>query len=179
MTILGLACFVIAAVLAVWLFMVWRGVSRDWLPSDLKAGKLVRIEENFVTDEPYPVVGRPDQVYRLADGLHAPVELKNRDTFKVHETDVAEISLRAWLMRRNGLATAQYGYLAINNRKSGKRQAIRVDLRDDAFCERLIQRYIDVTTGRATPRQAPIGKCKSCGHRSRCRGDKTFFKEEP
>ena len=168
MTLPALLCFLAAAGLAWWLYMAWPGLSQDWLPEDLKAGKLVNVEEDLTTDEPYPVIGRPDQVYRLATGLHVPVELKNRDSYTVYDTDIAEVSLRAWLLRKNGRATAAHGYVAINNRKTGKREAQRVELGDDAFCEQLIRRYIEVTMGHATPRMAHRGKCKSCGHRSRC-----------
>ena len=167
MTLLALFCFLAAAGLAWWLYMAWPGLSQDWLPDDLKAGKLVRVEEDLTADEPEPVIGRPDQVYRLATGLHVPVELKNRDSFAVYVTDIAEISLRAWLLRKNGMPTAGHGYVVINNRKTSKREAQSVELENDAFCERLIHRYIDLVTGRAKPRMAHQGKCKSCGHRSR------------
>jgi len=170
MTLPALACFGLAAALAAWVFMAWRGMSQDWLPEDLKAGKLVNVEEDLTTDEPYPVIGRPDQVYRLTNGLHVPLELKNRDKFTVYDTDIAEISLRGWLLRKNGRPTAPHGYMVINNRKDGKREAIRVALRDNAFCEQLIRRYIDVTVGAAVPRLAHRSKCKSCGHHGRCHG---------
>ena len=168
MSFASLVCFALAAAIAVWVGMVWRGVSQDWLPEDLKAGRLVNVEEDLTTDEPYAVVGRPDQVYRLATGLHVPVELKNRDKHTVYETDIAEISLRAWLLRMNGKPTAEHGYMAINSRGTGKRVAMKVDLRDDAFCEALIQRHIALIQGQAVPRKSRGAKCKSCGHLARC-----------
>lgn len=164
----ALLCFFAAGALGWWLYMAWPGLSQDWLPDELKEGKLVNVEEDLTADDPYPVNGRPDQVYLLSSGLHTPVELKNRDSFTVYDTDIAEISLRAWLLRQNGRSTADYGYVVINNRKTGRREASRVDLGDDAFCHQLIERFIDLTTGRAIPRMAHKGKCKSCGHRSRC-----------
>lgn len=168
MTLPSLLCFLAAAALGWWLYMAWPGLSQDWLPDDLKAGRLVRVEEDLTADEPEPVIGRPDQVYRLTTGLHVPVELKNRDSFTVYDTDIAEVSLRAWLLRKNGMDTAGHAYVVINNRKTGKRQAQSVELGDDAFCEKLIRRYIDLIAGHATPNMAHQGKCKSCGHRSRC-----------
>lgn len=164
----GLVCFVLAALLAAWVFMVWRGVSQDWLPEELKTGRLVAVEEDLTTDEPYPVIGRPDQVYALSNGLHVPIELKNRDGHAVYESDIAEISLRAWLLRRNGKTTAAYGYVILNNFESGKRVAVRVDLRTDDFCERLIARYIAISERGASPRRSRGNKCMSCGHRARC-----------
>ena len=61
MTLPALLCFLAAAGLAWWLYMAWPGLSQDWLPDDLKAGKLVRVEEDLTADEPEPVIGRPDQ----------------------------------------------------------------------------------------------------------------------
>ena len=98
--------FGLALALAVWTFMVWRGFAQNWLPSELAAGKVAQVERNLFVDTPFPVVGRPDQVYRLPDGLHVPLENKNRDAHRVYETDIAQLSLQAWLLRLNGLETA-------------------------------------------------------------------------
>lgn len=168
MNIAVLALILAGAIVLIWGWMVWPGLSQDWLPDELKAGKLVRVEEDLVTDEPYPVIGRPDQVYRLADGMHTPVELKTRAKHVVYSTDVAEISLRAWLLRRNNISTAGHGYVVINSTESGIRKAIRVELGDDAFCERLIARYIGLIAGDAAPRKSRGAKCNTCGHYSRC-----------
>ena len=168
MSFASLLCFALAAGLALWVAMIWRGIAQDWLPDDLRAGRLVSVEEDLIVDGPYGVVGRPDQVYRLATGLHVPVELKNRDKHVVYETDLAEISLRAWLLRKNGKPTATHGYVAINSRVNGRRVAKRVDLRDDVFCESLIERYISLVHGGATPRKSRGAKCRTCGHASRC-----------
>lgn len=169
MNLAALVCFTLAAGIAVWAAMVWRGVSQDWLPDELKEGRLVNVEEDLIADEPYGVVGRPDQVYRLAAGLHVPVELKNRDRHAVYETDIAEISLRGWLLRKNGKPTAGHGYMAINSRENGRRVAMKVALRDDTFCEALIERYIALVQGGAAPRKSRGAKCRSCGHAARCK----------
>jgi hypothetical protein len=111
MNLIAITFIALAAALAIWIFMVWRGMSQDWLPIELKTAKLVNVEEDLIVDEPFPVIGRPDQVYRLKNGLHVPLELKNRDQYRIYDTDVAEISLRAWLLRKNGKKTASYGYM--------------------------------------------------------------------
>ena len=160
--------FGLALALAVWTFMVWRGFAQNWLPSELAAGKVAQVERNLFVDTPFPVVGRPDQVYRLPDGLHVPLENKNRDAHRVYETDIAQLSLQAWLLRLNGLETAPFGFVVINNRKTRERRAIRVELRDDAYCEQLVARYIDITERGAKARRSRGGKCKSCGHVSVC-----------
>lgn len=145
-----------------------REVERDWRPEELKSGRLVLIEENLITRTPFPVVGRPDRVYRLPDGSHVPVENKNRDNYYVYNTDVAQLSLQAWLMRRNGMKTARHGYVAINNRKTGQRKAVRVDLYDDRRCEQIIARYLDIIHGQVIPTKSKSGKCRFCGHQLLC-----------
>lgn len=171
MSIGSLICFALAAGIAAWVAMIWRGLSQDWLPDELKAGKVVAVEEDLTADEPFAVIGRPDQVFKVRTGQHVLVELKNRDSHRVYDTDVAEISLRAWLLRRNGQETASYGYIAVNQRSTGKREAIKVDLKSDEFCEKLIARYIEILEGRSWPRKARGPKCKSCGHATRCAGE--------
>jgi len=168
MTLAALACFAIAGALAIWLLMVWKGLTQDWLPLELKGAKLVNIEEDLAIDLPYPVVGRPDQVYQLSDGLHVPVELKNRDHVRIYKTDIAEISLRAWLLRMNGKQTASFGFMAINSRGNRKRKTIKVELRNDVFCERLIERYIALIEGTDYPHRSEGAKCKTCSHKLRC-----------
>ncbi|MBX3630314.1 MAG: Dna2/Cas4 domain-containing protein [Nitrosomonas sp.] len=153
---------------AIWVFMIWRGLTQDWMPKELRVGRIVMIEEDLRTRFPFAVVGRPDQVYQLENGLHVPVENKNRSNFKIHETDIAQLSLQAWLLRRNRLSTTHYGYVAINNRKTGKRRAIRVDLLDDKSCGHLITRYLTVISHKAQPEKNMGVKCSSCGHRAYC-----------
>lgn len=167
----NLASFVLfglALALAGWTFMVWRGFTQNWLPPELAAGKVAQVEKNLFAELPFPVVGRPDQVYRLPDGLHVPLENKNRDGHQVYETDIAQLSLQAWLLRQNGLHTAPFGYVVINSRKTGKRQAVRVELRNDVYCEQLITRYLDIIERRTAPRKSRGRKCNTCGHRSEC-----------
>ena len=168
MTFLAIICFAAAAGLAIWLFLIWRGLSQDWLPDELKAGTLILVERNLLVSAPFPVIGRPDQVYRLKDKLYVPLENKNRNEHRVYETDIAQLSLQAWLLRRNGMPTAAFGYVAINSRRTGVRKALRVVLRDDAFCDTLIRRYLAITTSNAVPRKSRGAKCNSCGHRGYC-----------
>lgn len=160
--------FAMALVLAGWTFMVWRGFTQNWLPPELAAGQVAQVERNLFINAPFPVVGRPDQVYRLPDGLHVPLENKNRDAPRVYETDIAQLSLQAWLLRLNGLETAPFGFVAINSRKTRERRAVRVELRDDAYCEQLVARYIDITERRTKARKSRGRKCNTCGHRLVC-----------
>ena len=169
-TLIGLMFFGMAIAVAVWMLIVWRGFTQVWLPEELKAARVVMVEKNLWIDAPFPVVGRPDRVYRLPTGQHVPVENKNRDIDRVFDTDIAQLSLQAWLLRHKGFETAAHGYVAINNRRTRQRTAHRVELLDDSACVRIINRYLDVTEGRAQPRKSRGKKCNSCGHRIACHG---------
>lgn len=158
----------VAIALVAWIFLVWRGVTQDWLPPDLAAGRVVLVEKNLYTNSPYCLAGRPDQVYRLQDGSHVPVELKNHTAARVYDTDVAQLSLQAWMLRRNGMKTAPHGYVALQTPQARARRAIRVQLHDDAFCESLIARYLAIIEGRRAPQKSRGPKCKTCGHFSIC-----------
>ena len=160
--------FALAVALAGWVFMIWRGFTQNWLPAELVGGKVAMVERNLFISAPFCVVGRPDQVFRLPSGLHVPLENKNRDAHIAYETDKAQLSLQAWLLRLNGLETAPFGFLVINNRKTHERRALRIELRDDAYCEAIVARYIEITEHRANARKSRGRKCKSCGHRADC-----------
>jgi CRISPR-associated exonuclease Cas4 len=158
---------VVACVVA---FVLRRGPSRSWLPQELRSAELVMIEENLRTNVPYRVVGRPDQVFKRADGVHIPLENMNRDVDRVYETDRAELSLQAWLLRRLGMRTADYGYVAIGIRGTSTRLVRRVDLMSDAQCASLIERHIAIVNGALQPRKSRGAKCKTCGHAQACFG---------
>lgn len=162
----GLIVFGIAALLAA--FAVYWKLSSGWLPAELRAGTLLGSEVNFHADVPFPVTGRLDRVYQLRNGQHTPVEYKNREAARLHDSDRAQLSLQAWLLRRNGKATSPFGYLVVRERKSGRKKSLKVELMDDAACERMIWRHIEVKEGRASPQRVRDARCKSCGHNSVC-----------
>ncbi|OZA27581.1 MAG: hypothetical protein B7X93_08895 [Hydrogenophilales bacterium 17-61-9] len=144
-------------------------VGRDgWIPGELRRASLVYNETRMSTSSPFPVVGRFDRVYRLGDGLHVPLEYKTRDVLRVYKSDLAQLSLQAWLLRRNGHKTASHGYVAIRERRPGRTKAFRVDLDSDADCESLIQRHVDLLEGRKTPTRVRDGRCRACGHADVC-----------
>lgn len=91
--LLSFILFGAALGVTVWTFMVWRSFSQDWLPVELKAGRVAMVEKNLITSSPFLVVGRPGQVYRLSDGRHVPLENKNWDSHRVYETDMAQLSV--------------------------------------------------------------------------------------
>ena len=163
--------FATAGVLALLAYRFLSGKSDSdtaWRPPELKNAKLVMIEKDLFTRNPYAIAGRPDRVFQLQNRLLMPVEYKTRNYFRVHLTDIAEISMQAWLLRKTGRRTAEYGYITIRHRQTHERRSLPVDLWDDRRCEAMIQRYLDITNGRRAARKCDPRRCKGCGHRSYC-----------
>lgn len=142
--------------------------NKGWLPGALVGAELVFVEKKFFINAPFRVIGKPDQVYKRVDGKYVPVEYKTRGKPQVYETDVAQLSLQAWVLRRAGMFTAEDAFVVISNKASGRREAVPVRLRDDAWCEALIRRHIDVVSGKVAPTRSGGSKCRSCGHAGRC-----------
>lgn len=161
-----LTLLLIAALGIALLVLWWK--QEGWLPDELRQGELVGVEKSLTVTAPFLVTGRPDRVYRLASGAHTPLEFKNRDTVRLFESDRAQLSLQAWLLRRNDKPTAPHGYLVVRARKTGKKFALKVDLGEDAYCERLIRRYLALREGRVKPTKAKDPRCNTCPHNGNC-----------
>lgn len=168
--LIGSLLLAMAVAAAAWIAIVWRGISQRWLPADLRGAKLAMVERNVRIEMPFRLAGRPDRVYRLTTGVLVPVENKNRDDHLAYHTDIVQLSLQAWLLRRQGMRTASFGFVVINSRRTGRRLALRVALLDDRACLRVITRYFDVIEGRAAPVKSRGAKCRTCGHREICHG---------
>lgn len=163
-----LFAFGIFGALAIWLLCRWRGIFQGWMPDELRTARIVMVEKAVRIRSPYRIAGRPDRVYLIAGIGHIPVEYKNRDEHRVYDTDVAQLSLQAWALRQAGLSTGTFGYVVVNRRKTRERKAIKVPLKDDAFCVALIERYLALRAGKALPHKRRGAKCRSCGHRHYC-----------
>lgn len=148
--------------------MLARDDARTWLPSELNAARLIAVEVDISIDRPYRMSSRPDRIYRTRNGVLVLAELKNRDGFAIHQTDIAEISLRAWMLRCRGKQTAWHGYVVIRDRRTGVRRAKRVELLGDDECIALVERYRAITESGARPRKASGRKCQGCAHLARC-----------
>jgi CRISPR-associated exonuclease Cas4 len=164
--LVAIAVVVTAALLQLW--AARRRHMRVWMPIDLKRSRLVEIETDLVIEKPVPIIGRPDRVYRDQLGEHTPVEFKNRNTFRTYDTDVAEISLRAWLLRVNGRPTTPHGYMVIDNRTTRERKAVRIALKSDRWCEALVEHHQMLLANSIQPNRVHGPKCSSCGHNSQC-----------
>ena len=155
------------AILVVVLWVALRRFSRreSWLPKELARARLRLVERDIFIDKPYAMAGRPDRVYKLPNGVLMPLEFKNRKRFVTYGTDIAELSLQAWMLRRCGRATSSHGYVTIRQRGSGEHRCLRVRLLDDGECLALIQRYRAIMSGQVEPRPCPPRRCGTCEHR--------------
>lgn len=162
MNMLIVAGVIIASIL--WLALRSRRITEDWLPPELAAARLALIEKDLFCERPFRLAGRPDRVYVHQSGIMTPLEFKNRERFVTYQTDVAELSLQAWLLRRKGKRTSAYGYVTVRQRSTGIHRCLRVSLMSDKACEALIRRYQDVCSGRVEPQPCPPRRCGSCRH---------------
>lgn len=146
----------------------------EWLPPELHYSQIVAVERDMncrIELAGYGRVrvnGRPDQVYRLPNGLCVPLELKNRNSPQVHKTDADQLSLQAWMLRRNGYETANFGVVVFRSWQTGKRRSLIVPLAGDLYCVSLIDRYLGLTNGAVAPVKANDRRCDSCGHAEKC-----------
>jgi len=171
-----LALLVVLAFIAVATYRHYSG--RDWLPKELRGAKLIAVEKDEVTrsflwdnngsKRSVILTGRADQAYINAEGEWIPIEFKNHHTHQVYETDIAQVSLQAWQFRQKGIKTAPYGFVVVRSRNAGSRKATKVNLLNDAVCEQMINRYIDITFHNARADRSRGPKCRSCGHKERC-----------
>jgi CRISPR/Cas system-associated exonuclease Cas4 (RecB family) len=155
--------------LIIWALRVSRHDDQDEGLTIDKSADLIFKEKPLYAESPWRVSGRPDRIYRLPNRLHFPLEFKTRDHYRIYETDVAQLSLQAWLLRENGYPTVSYGYLVIKNRKTHNKKTIKVSLQNTTYCNQLMQRHLDLIEHRQTPRKSYGLKCEKCGHKPLCR----------
>lgn len=166
-----LAVLALALLVGVWLIVAqWSGTDGrgDWRPTELRRAKLAHIERDLSVQGTHLVVGRPDQVWRLKNGRHVPVELKTRARQIVWESDIAELSLQAWLLRQCGFATTSHGWVVIEDIGSHSKSAHRVSLWSDQRCQAAIDRHVAIRTAAAAPKKVRGPKCRKCAYQARC-----------
>lgn len=169
---------IMIALVAIFVLWVWFGSRRikrrenAWLTPELKKATLVMVEQEWVVDAPYPLVGRFDRVYEFnfPDGKALmPVDFKTRAKDVVYDTDIAEVSLQAWMLRQSGYSTSTHGYIAVKNMTTGNVTPLRFQLKSDVECEAIIQNYLNLINNRTTPQRTFKQKCTGCTHKTRCK----------
>lgn len=146
----------------------------EWLPPELHYARVAAVEKDMscLVDlhehGRVRVHGRPDQVYQLHNGLYVPLEFKNRKSPRVQKTDSDQLSLQAWMLRRNGYQTAPFGVVIFRSWHTGKRRPVVVPLAGDLYSFSLIERYFGISNGSIAPVKAEDQRCNSCGHAQEC-----------
>lgn len=149
------------------------------LPPELKAGRLIMVEQEIYVERPHKISARLDQVYEIMykGKTHlVPADFKTRATNRVYDTDVAEVSLQAWMLRNCAGSkkhhVAPFGYILIHNTTDKRMYPKKFTLLSDQECENMIERYFDLVNPREyavpTPLPASSKKCVACSHKKRC-----------
>ena len=151
------------------LFRILNGGNEGERPGELIGAKLVFNEVAMQCEHRYgSLTGRFDRVYQLPSGEHVPLEFKNKNDHRVHETDIAQLSLQAWLLRIKGMRTTSHGYVIVQDRTTRKRRTTKVTLYGDEKCESLIERYGALRRNNGFAKKDRGRKCKTCGHYGTC-----------
>jgi CRISPR-associated exonuclease Cas4 len=150
--------------------VVWQRQHKNrWLPPELKNAKPSFVEHELLASfEGEEIVGRLDRAYQLSDGRWSPMEFKTRNYYKVFETDIAELSLQAWMLREQGFKTSAHGYVVIQHNETRQRRAFSVDLWSNDRCEMQILRRRQLMIKATVPVKTKDRRCMSCGHQIIC-----------
>jgi CRISPR-associated exonuclease Cas4 len=161
LTLLGLSLFF-------WWYFAKGTVTETWLPGELHRAQLQIVETTYKTEQPYRIAAKPDRAYRLPSGELVLMELKTRPGIRVFDTDIAELSLQAWVLRSLGERVKDHAYVAVLKHRSSRPKPERVSLLDDKACLKLIERCLELKTGAARPRSNASKHCLTCAYQTEC-----------
>ncbi|MBE2295880.1 MAG: hypothetical protein IAF00_13065 [Phycisphaerales bacterium] len=91
------------------------------MPEDLRSAKLVASERSYRCEKPVALSGRPDQVYRLSDGMLVVVDTKRRQRSQVYAADIAQLSIYRVLL------SAQKAFQPQTFAEHSRRRAVPAD----------------------------------------------------
>ncbi len=161
LSLLGLSLFL-------WRFFSKGTITESWLPGELHRAQLQIVETTYKTEHPYRIAAKPDRAYRLPSGELVLVELKTRPGIRIFDTDIAELSLQAWVLRSLGERVKDHAYVAVLKHTSSRPKPVRVRLMDDKACLKLIERCLELKTGVSRPGANPGKHCLTCAYQSEC-----------
>ena len=113
----------------------------DDIPRDMVGYGYVVSGVNLYTFYPYMVICHCTKIHVSDDQVHTILIEKKRESSNIFDSDVAEISLCAWVCRANMKIVEDFGYIVIENTSNNERCTFRVSLYTEAVCLRLLSIY--------------------------------------
>jgi hypothetical protein len=148
------------------------------MPEEIATATLVMSEDRrILTGQAgrFRLNAKPDQVFLTVDGRLICVENKSRSWFATYPYDLIELSVQRLALQQSRTPTlrhamvADYGYVRVVNRGTGRSRYIRVDLMDQVALEGLAERYDAIRKRRLQPTaQKNPRACQSCQYASTC-----------
>lgn len=94
-------------------------MDRESMPLVLRLAKLVMSESAIRTQQPIPLHGIPDQLFRTWTGKLVPVDTKLRQVPQVHTSDIVQLSVYRVILRHSQQhPVAHYGYVRIVTKRA-------------------------------------------------------------
>ena len=149
------------------------------MPEEIASATLVMSEDRrILTGQAgrFRLTAKPDQVFLTVDRRLICVENKTRSWFASYPYDVIELSVQRLALQQSrtptlrNAAVADYGYVRVVHRETGRSKYIRVELMDEVALEGLAERY-DAIRNRNLPPTAQKNPraCRSCQYASTCK----------
>lgn len=178
----ALALVVVSAAIVVALVATqhFRNASRwqasEPLPEDLRRAKLFVSEKDYSIRRPFPLVGRPDQVYRVGRRLIV-TDTKRRGVARVFQGDRIQLSLYRLLLERSVNPWWRRWILPYTVEHQSWLRCmtpegvtyVRVDTIPDSELIELYERYRAVQCRETPPRPTTsTALCRGCNYRDEC-----------
>lgn len=140
---------------------------RERRPATLRQGRLLMSEREIRSRHPVPLVGRPDQVYRLSDGALCVVDTKRRNTARVYAADVLQLSVYGVILRGLRHRVSDVGFVRVVTPL--RIEYVPVTLYTTEAVVDVWHRWTVLRGGASMP-NGPVHSslCMSCGHARRC-----------
>lgn len=125
--------------------------AEDGAPAELRTATAIRINGTIRMKRPFALHGRPDHVYRLADGMIVVREDK-LGRASLHAA-IIQASVYASILRNRqhpalkNAKIASHGWVRIGNPERGRVEFVRIRLLTDAELARLVHLYHALGSG--------------------------------
>lgn len=117
------------------------------LPHILDGAVCVLNERDIRCLHPIALHGKPDQLFRTKDGLYVLVDTKKRDQCRVFTCDQVQLSVYAFILRRQGHIIHPDGFIRIPF-DDGRVAFLPVKLLSDETILKLHKQFLDIKSGR-------------------------------